>query len=69
MTTDLNLRDAVIDNTHRAADDEIRLYLADGRRVTVRAELLARGALSKAVLVVEVEDGDGPKVTWPCHTK
>lgn len=64
MTTPLKaLRDAVIDNTHRAGDDELRLYLADGRRVTVRAEVVVRGALSKAVLVVEVEDGNGPKVT------
>jgi hypothetical protein len=56
MTTDLNLRDAVIDNTHRAGDDELRIYLADGRRVTIRAEIdHAGGPLEKAVLVVEVE--------------
>lgn len=64
MTTPLKaLRDAVIDNTHRAGDDELRLYLADGRRVTVRAVIAADGTLETAVLVVEVEDGNGPKVT------
>jgi hypothetical protein len=55
MTTDLNLRDAVIDNTHRAGDDELRIYLDDGRRVTITG--------GGPRLVFEVEDENGTKVT------
>ena len=58
MTTDLKtLRDAVIVNPVQVNDAKLRLYLADGRRVTVRAVIAADGTLETAVLVVEVEDG------------